>query len=269
MKHKTVALVLSLIALGSLSVDCQAQLLIEKGKIQHKANPGEHVEDSVTIHNTSDKAMDIRVYWEDFEYVAPFDGNKQFYPLGMTERSCGKFGHFSPQEFNLPAFGSKKVNYAVNLPEDAEGTFSGVLFFEKRDENTVKTTGFQLVTRIGCLIFIDINGSLKGAQISNVSSTSDQISGDFENKGQILLFPKGTYYIVDNEGLAADRGEIKTLYLPSAAKAEFSITMSKEILPGSYTAVLTFDLEGGDSLVKEVDFTKDERGQAVITQTRD
>ncbi len=269
MKHKISVLIFSIIILGLLSVDCHAQLLIEKGKVQYKANPGEHVEDTVTIHNTSDKAMDIRVYWEDFEYVAPFDGNKQFYPLGMTERSCGKFGQFSPQEFNLPAFGSKKVNFSVNLPQDAKGTFNGVLFFEKRDESTVKTTGFQLVTRIGCLVFIDINGSSKGAQISGISAASDRILGDFENKGQLTLFPKGTYYIIDSEGLAVDRGEIKALYLPLAAKAEFSITMSKDILPGSYTAVLTFDLDGGDSLVKEVDFTKDERGQTTITATRD
>ena len=73
---------------------------------------------------------------------------------------------------------------------------------------------------------------------------------------------------MDKEGLVVHRGETDKMYLPPGAKSGFSASVAVQIPSGTYTLVLTFDLEDGDTLVKEIDFAK--QNEAInMLQVRD
>ncbi|MBN2121270.1 MAG: hypothetical protein JW734_09500 [Candidatus Omnitrophica bacterium] len=250
--------------------EVSAQLMIETGKVQEEIIPGKMIVGSVTIYNSSNKPLDIRVYLEDFTYLPPFDGVKKFFPAGTTERSCSDWIRFSPQEFRLAPRKGKKVSYSIKVPEDVQGGYYSVLFFETSPGALQKEKiDLKLIQRIGCLFFLETSTRSKKAKIESLSSIGDTLKGNFSNQSDVILAPKGIFYVMDSSGQVVERAEITPFYLPPGEKADFTMDMPGNMSLGQYTLVLTFDLGGGDCVVKEIDFFKKGTEDLSISQVRD
>jgi len=256
--------VLSLVVCGF----ADAQLLMEKSRVEETVNPGETIADVITLHNNGEVPMDLTVYWEDFEYLPPYDGKKNFMPAGSSPFTMSNWIAFSPREVTIPPKGKRDINYTIKVPSDAVGGHYGVLFFESGSREKSQVTGVNIVTRLGALFFIESANKNKSAALNNINLKESTITGTFENKGNIIFFPKGIYYMMDKEGLVLERGEVDKLYVPPQKEAPFAIDLSDELKEGDYTLVLTFDLNEGDSVVKEVDLKKVSAGYE-IKQVRD
>jgi len=248
--------------------NARAQLVMEKSRIEETVKPGDTLVDSITLHNKSDEPMALSVYWQDFDYLPPFDGQKKFTPAGTSQYTMSSWIAFSPDELTIPPHGKKDVNFTIKVPSDAVGGHYGVLFFERGSRQKKDVTGVNIVTRLGALFFIESTNKNKSAAIKNIEIKEKALKGVFENKGNIIFFPRGIYYIMDHEGMVLSRGEVKKIYLPPGNEAPFSIDLSDELKEGEYTLVLTFDLNEGNSVVKEVDLKKVSSGYE-IQQVRD
>ena len=97
---------------------------------------------------------------------------------------------------------------------------------------------------------------------------ADHLTGKIHNSGNVVLLAKGVYYIMDQAGVALDRGELEGLYLAPSAEGEFKIKLNKDLPVGDYTLVLTFDLEDDVSRVVEVDFSKVNATSFKVIKTR-
>jgi P pilus assembly chaperone PapD len=245
----------------------QAQLFLEQGKLVLPTTPGTRLNNTLTVHNTTDRNVAVKVYWDDFEYQPPFEGTKSFLPAGTSPLTTAKWVTFSPREFTLPPFSEKKVDYLISVPENSTGGHYGVLFFETSGERPAGDKGVTIATRVGCLFFLEPKDKSKSSQIDHVAVDGDQLVADFTNNGDVILTPESEYYVLDASGVAVDRGKITNMYLPPGQTAHFHIPLEKDIPSGTYTAVVNFDLQDGDVLVKEIDFTKD--GGLTIQQVRD
>ena len=243
-----------------------AQFVIEQGKIVVSVSPGQRINDSIMIHNSTDQEQDVRVYWEDFEYVAPFDGTKNFMPAGVAKDSASKWISFQPQEFRIAPFGKQKIEYSLNIPQDIQGGHYGVLFFEKSSKDLGKdATGMTIVIRMGSLFFIEAkDGKNKQAALENIKVADGKITADFMNQGNVVLIPNSTYYIMDQDGLVADRGDVKKLYTPPGGIAPFEIVLPGTLKAGTYTLVINSDLEEGDVVVREIELMKDAAGKITL-----
>jgi hypothetical protein len=245
------------------------QIFIEQGKIKRNVNPGQTLTGEIGVHNTTNQQAAVRVYWEDFVYVAPFDGSKKFLPAGSTGRSAVEWVQFTDKEFVLPAFGKKRVKYSIRIPDDARGGYYGVLFFEDAGEKRQVETGVRLVSRVGSLFFLETNDRKKITKVSDVRADDGKIKGTITNQGNAIVLAKGIYYVMSADGFVADRGELKKVYLPPSEKADVVIPVAPELQAGRYSVVLTFDLEEGDSSVKEIDLIKHPGSTIEIKQLRD
>ena len=246
-----------------------SQLLLEEGKVSLFLKSGETVIGNVKINNTSDRELFVKAYWQDFSYTPPFDGDKKFFPAGTTPYSCASWVNFFPQNFTLKPYEKKEISYNIKFPAESQGGYYGVLFFEDSVGQKNSSTGLSVVARLGCLFFLETAGSAKEAKVFNIAVSGSQVLGDIENKSQIILIPKGIFYMINSEGVVFDRGEVEALYLPPEQGASFAINISDKIPQGTYTIVLTFDLGDGDSLVKEIDFTKRQNSSIELLQVRD
>lgn len=246
-----------------------ASIFLEQGKIVRQMVPGESISGTVVVHNTANEPDKVKVYWEDFEYEPPYDGSKKFLPAGTSPLSCASWVKFSPQELEIPPFGRAEISYVANAPQDLAGGRYGVLFFEKADPEQDPKTGMILVSRVGTLFFMESSNRSKQAGITDIAVSAKGLSAHFENRGNVIVIPDGTYYVVDAEGVAVDRGEVPKIYVPPGTTAEYGFDFGKELDAGKYTIVLTVDLQEQDVMVKEIDFEKDAQSGVKVLGIRD
>jgi hypothetical protein len=246
-----------------------AQFFLEEGKVDLSVSPGERVTKTLMIDNTSGESVSVRVYWEDFQYQAPYDGTKVFLPGGMGERSAAQWVNFTPRDFTIPPYGKQEIRYTITVPLQAKGGYYGVLFFEKQGASLSSGMGLDIVVRVGCLFFIETNDSSRKAAIEGIQLSADTLSGSFINQGDVMLIPMVTYYIMDEGGMVADRGEVGKLYLPSGATGSWQFKVPQSLNTGRYSLVINSDLGGGNVAVKEIEFAKDASGRLMIEGTRD
>ena len=180
--------------------ECHAQLFLEDGKVTLAVSGGEHTNGSLLIHNTSSEQADIKVYWEDFEYKAPYDGTKNFLPAGTAPASASQWVTFSPQVFTMPAFGQQRIDYTVTVPSQIQEGHYGVLFFERSSDPLKNEGGVTLVTRVGCLFFIEPRIRSKKLFYKILDLKANSITANFVNQGNVILIPRTTYYIMQKEG---------------------------------------------------------------------
>ena len=267
--EKVISRIACLLLVVFLATPACAQLLMEKSRVEETVKPGDTIVDTITLHNNGKQPMDLTIYWEDFEYLPPFDGKKKFMPAGSGSYSMANWIAFSPKEVTILPHNKKDINFAIKVPSSATGGHYGVMFFESGSRQRADTTGVSIVTRMGALFFIESTVKDKTAQIKNMDFSGNQLQGVFVNKGNIILFPQGIYYIMDKEGLVTKRGELNKIYLPPGNEAPFAIDLSHDLKEGEYTLVLTFDLAQGDSVVKEIDLKKNSDATYQILQQRD
>ncbi|MFH1938920.1 MAG: hypothetical protein ABIK21_02060 [bacterium] len=246
-------------------------LSISDPKINLKVKKGEVLPGRIKAENPSSGEIKVKVYLEDFAYIPPYDGTKKFLPSGSTEFSCSPWISFSPQEFKLPAFGARFVDYSIRVPPDAKGSYYAVLFFETALGEIEEEPGYnvKVLGRVGSLIFLEAEGGLKQAEVKDIEAEGEEIKGEFLNLGDVFINSISSYFIMDEEGMAVDRGKLQDLYLFPKDKASFVISLSKKIPTGKLSLICTFDLGEGDILVKEVDFIKDANGFIKIIEIRD
>ncbi len=252
-----------------LTGEAKAQLFLENGKVVLAVSGGEHTNGTLMVHNTSADPVDVKVYWEDFEYKPPYEGTKNFLPAGTAPASASQWVAFSPQVFTIPAFGQQKIDYTVSVPSLIQGGHYGVLFFEKNSDSITNGEGLTIVTRVGCLFFIEPKDKNKNAVIQNAGLKANGIVANFVNQGNVILIPHTTYYLMQDSGMVLLRGEANKLYVPPGASALLEISLKQQLNPGHYTLVVNSDLDDGDVVVKEIGLAVDAGGQLTIENSQD
>lgn len=260
---------LTAVVLLFLAGPARAQFFIEQAKVNLAVSGGERVQNSVVINNMTPEEVSVRVYWEDFEYEPPFDGAKKFYPAGASSRSASGWVQYVPQEFRLPAYGKQKVDYTITVPRGIDGGHYGVLFFEKTEDPAKGPLGVKIVTRIGCLFFIEPKNKVKQADIRDVAVNASAMTGSLANEGNVVLIARTTYYIMDEGGMAVDRGEMAKFYIGPQSTASWKIPLPADLKTGRYTLFLNSDLEEGDVAVKEITFEKGSAGEIAVVKVQD
>ncbi len=249
----------------------RAQILIEEGKIFRNVRPGETVVGTLRVHNTSrSRMLRLRAYWQDFEYVPPYDGTKTFLPAGSTRTSCADWVGFAPETFDLEPGGVQEVRYTIRVPQDVRGGHYGVLFFEAGGSGGAGELGMSIVARVGTLFFLETVGKHKTADLREIAASGKEVTAVFVNTGDVILLPRGLYYVMDAQGRVLGRGKIPRRYLPPGAETPVSIPLEldKDRPAGILTIVATFDLEEGVALVREIDVRRTPEGDIVVVDVR-
>ncbi|MFT7538587.1 MAG: hypothetical protein ACI9F2_000734 [Lysobacterales bacterium] len=245
-----------------------AQLVIDESRLDAVVAPARSIVNNLVLRNLSSKTKDVKIYWQDFDYVDPFKGDKKFKPPGTSEFSMADFVTVTPTTVRVEPSAKADISYAIKMPTDAEGSYYGVLFFEEVDPDRITETGVKIVMRIGALFFVSTTDNRSTADISNFKVDQNTITADFENQGRTILFPQGTYYVMDQEGLVVDRGEIKKMFLPAQKVGKLKWDLDSTLKAGDYSIILTFELGHGYSVVKEIDIEKKYDEQLVIKDVR-
>jgi hypothetical protein len=242
----------------------KAQLFLEDGKVVLSVSPGDRVNKSLTVSNTSAEELHVKIYWEDFQYQPPYDGTKKFFPAGVGPASASKWVTYSPSEITLPPYGKQRIDYSISIPNQLDVGYYGVLFFERTGATIKDVSGLDIITRVGCLFFIEPKDAVRKASIEKVSVNGSKITGDFVNESAITLIPRMVYYITEEGGMVKDRGELKKIYVPAKATASWELPIPAGLEAGRYSIVINVDLGNESVSTQEFTLIKDASGQASL-----
>ncbi|MDD2702417.1 MAG: hypothetical protein PHC33_00170 [Candidatus Omnitrophica bacterium] len=244
-----------------------AQISPEPREIKLTVHPGGQYRGTIRITNDSDESLIVRAYFEDLVFPPPFDGTKEFRPLGSTAASCGKWITVLPSSFVLVPHGEQEVIYTINAPADVKGGYYGILYFEKMNPpEAVEGLGMSLVYRFGSSFYLETADSDKKAVIEALVPDKNSLKGDFKNTGDVIIFGRGTYQVMDKDGILISRGEFGKFSIPPKEKITFSVNDIRAASFGEKAdVIINFDLGDGELVVGEIEVTGDASGGLKIS----
>jgi hypothetical protein len=229
---------------------------LEQSKVRLNINAGESEAGEIKLYSQSREPINLTVYLEDWEY-SNSDGTKTFFAPGSTPLSCAEWIKFSPGTLTIPPYGVGKINYVVNLPEDAVGGHYAVMFFEtsaesalggERDRRMVRS-GVGIALRLGSLIYVEAkNNTTRSGDFTNFSvkntgkSNYFSIATLFKNTGNSDITLVGSYHLMTKAGVVQARGEFNKIYTLPGDTGELSAEWKGLLPAGLYDLVMTFNL---------------------------
>lgn len=241
-----------------------ASVQIDKPKIELELAPGETYSGEVTVENSADEELKVRLYLEDWKYKSSGKGDKDFFPGGSTEQTASPWITFSPADEVLKPFGHVTARYTVRVPESATGGHYSVLFFETILGSAEQADGSNILVagRIGALFFIRVKGTVEAkGEFRSIELVPPKgnaplvVRTDFANTGNVEITAAGKFLAMDAAGKIAARGDLGSIYTQSGQSASKESEWIGRLEPGTYQAVLTYDLGGGDIRTEEREFT--------------
>ena len=221
----------------------------DKSKIRVTVPPSQAATGFITVENPGSDPKSVRAYLEDWAYLAPYDGSKEFKPAGSLKNSAADWITFTPAELTLAPNSRERINYTVKVPSGAaEGRYA-VLFLESMASSGAgEGVGVNLAIRVAVLFFVEPEGMIKRAlSVDGLSVTRSpkgmlDISLPVANTGNIDLTVGGSFDIMDAKGMVAARGVFNDIYTLPGNSARLAASWSLPIEPGEYSLVMTLDL---------------------------
>lgn len=223
---------------------------IDSSKIRLSIAPGQTKVGVINVENPSSEPKVVKMYIEDWYYIAPFDGAKEFKPAGTTALSGSHMITFSPAQLILGPYAKQTVNYTIKVPENASGGYYGVLFFESSlGAPDTQGVGVSVSVRIASLFYIEASSTIKKElawKNLTVEKKSEKealkIILNVKNEGNIDITASGNFNIIDKKGKVYARGDFSSVYTFPKDEASLIATWNAGIPDGIYDVIVTIDL---------------------------
>lgn len=236
-----------------------ATLTINVPSVEVEVPPGGTQSGEITVENPTETEASLKTYLEDWMYVTP-DGDKKFAPPGSMPISASDWLTFASPGTSIPPYGRVTVRYTLRVPEDAKGGHYSVMFFETIVGNQVDQEGVSVdvAGRIGTLFVVLPKGTVvRSGEIASLDIEAPEgnrpmkIKTVFKNTGNVHISLEGTFLILDEAGQIRARGELLKLYTFPGQSGERVSEWVGRLPKGNYTAIVTYNLGKGKSLVEE------------------
>jgi hypothetical protein len=216
--------------------------------------PGEKNRGSITIHNTGEKKVRVKIYQRDYMFFC--DGHSDFGEPGEGKRSNANWVRFNPTYLTVPPNEKMKINYLISTPRirTLNGTYWSVLMIEempiisagveKRGVaiNSVMRYAVQMITHMGKtgkrnLKFIG----------SRIVKDEDKLflEIDLKNTGQRLLRPSLWVELYSTNGRKMGRIEGRKMRTFPNTSIRQQVDLSS-VSQGKYKALVVADCGGDD-----------------------
>jgi len=219
---------------------------------------GASYEGTIPINNTSDEAVEVRLYLTDYRFDA--EGRNWYDELGTQERSNALWIGFGNAVVTVPANGTMEVAYRVDVPDDPklEGSYWSMLMVEAISPQSVESTlgdsdatspqfGVRLRIRYGVQIATHIMEtgqaelSLASPELVDDGEEGMRLTVNVENAGNRLAESRVYLDLFDSDGRNVGRFEGSRARIYPGTSFRHSVSIGVEE-GGRYEALFIIDL---------------------------
>lgn len=184
--------------------------------------PGENKSDVFNIRNGGNEEVYVEIFMKD--WVVGTDTSRKFAEPGTHSRSLCKWITFEEESFTIPPQQNKKIRYMVEVPQNAEGGYWGLVCFESKP---VKKGGggIKVATQLVSFMGIEAEGTMKRSVkitevlAEHVKDKGVRLTAKLKNFSNTPLFqpsPLGKFKIKDKDGNIITDGELEgAMILPN------------------------------------------------------
>ncbi len=239
---------------------------IDKVKIRIEDPTGSTASGIITLENKEDKPIEVKIYPMEWRYVSPYDGSKDFMPLGSSCPDIANWFQVYPEYVRLMPGERQSVHYKLNIPDNLKRPCYLVIFFEtdltgSGSVSGKNRVGLQIFTRIGSLLLVEPSDIVvrSADAVSVTMSAADRLTVTLNNKGNAALIGSVSVFVMDRDGNILARTEKKDIYMPPQAKGdvELNIIGSGLGFSSAYTALVTIQPEVGQPISVELPISSD------------
>lgn len=218
------------------------------------ANPGSTLKQSIRVDNLNDSPLSLFIDRRDF--VAVGEEGQAELTEKPTSYSLSTWIKPETEKIDLPAKGSKTVNFQIVVPEKAEpgGHFGSIVFHTSPQPDGTNTIVSQ---EVGALILLKVAGEAKEkASIASFSAAKTlwqhgpvAFEARFKNEGNVQVKPTGTITISNIFGkkVGSVNVDSRTVLPDSVRKMRGNWPGSS--WPGWYTATLSLNYGGKNQIL--------------------
>lgn len=248
-----------LILLSLAAIPTHASFSIDQQLIEVQARHGESLVRVIRVTNFSDEPMNISV--KPADYIRDADGNVYTPDVGENEYSLFPYVSLSSTYISLEPHGSYDLEYAINFPEEVEGSRWLALYFEP-DIEPITPRGadpdqanfsIQVVIAYRTLLLATVtgteapDGTITGIRAAREPSLCFEV--DLLNTGNVYYRATGWLDIRDEQGATVTTMPIdRSFVLPDQTLTIQVADDELDLAPGRYLALAVVDF-GGDQLV--------------------
>jgi len=251
---------LALICLTSWPVLGQASFSVDRQLIVLSTEPGQELVGSFRVHNRGDEPVPIMVVPVD--YTTDGSGRTMTPEAGTTDRSLLPYLVASPNLFTVEPGGYTDVRYAINVPEDLEGSY-WIAFLTQRADGRPSgleeqagdgvTIRFRFHVVYRTLVVVTVNGTEQRAgRITGLRLVEADDGYRFEvdliNEGNAFFRGTGHIEVRDWQGHTVSKTPLRAVSVLPGQTRTLSVTRPVNgLAPGEYIALAIVDF-GGDYL---------------------
>lgn len=178
-------------------------------KIDELVKPGQVMERSVKVTNTSPIAKSFYLYLSDFEADGEL-GQARLIPAGTSDIGLSSWVNISSQAYDFAPGEVREISFKISVPADAApGGYYGAVEFgteppKVKIEGQDKGAAISMAQRTACLILLQVAGEVnEDAEVREFTSDKTFYGTPFdvkftvriENKGNNHLKPQGSINI--------------------------------------------------------------------------
>ncbi|MEW6608613.1 MAG: hypothetical protein AB1414_14400 [bacterium] len=181
---------------------------------------GESKSNVFEINNGGNEEVYVEIFTKDWILE---NNSRKFAPAGTHSRSLSKWITFEEESFTLAPKQKRSLRYAIDVPQNAEGGYWGLVCFNSRPLK--KGGGVRVATQLVSFVGAEITGTLKKKieiiEISaeNIKDRGFRFQAKLKNLGNSPLFqpsPVGKFKIKDkNDNVIAEGNLEGTMILPN------------------------------------------------------
>jgi len=232
-------------------------------KIDLDVRAGEKYSGSISIINDSSIIESSIIYFEDWDKSS--DGKDIFLKSENSSRSCADWFSLSPTQLLIESESLKEVNYLIEVPEIASGTYWTFIMIEgtsrpvkPSESNDSMKVKINATFRYAVRVIINVESKIdKESEITDIEFLYSDVNSEnamkaqivIKNTGDTLVNPVGFLEIRDFDGNSVERYELpKNLYVMPYRLRNIEMTIPNNLDKGDYLAIAIIDY-GGDGLI--------------------
>jgi hypothetical protein len=232
-----------------------ADIGISPPRVALVGSPGETITTTVSVITTA--GSDQIIAGDVGDWTIDIHGALRLFPAGTLAHGLGAWIALESDEMILPPHSGREVRVSITIPDDAEGTHNGMVFFTVVPPVSESGgIGVTQTARVAFTVYVTVDGTeVNGSDLVDLYQDDERsLTAVIVNTGNTVMRLGGAVELRDESGAVRHRLSVPDAPVLRESERELRLPLPADIEPGFYVALALIEDSRGGLLVGELPF---------------